>query len=276
MLVNQINALKEKITSGNFMVSQDFQLWGGSDVVITDKMTTDFKDWQNDSHIVVGSGNIQMSNRKVVCTKYAKELSKIFDELKIIFYDFIDFSNKYDFYSSLAEAAMKALQNGDGINVLIDTIKQAETIAKDIDSKFTYNFAFGSNMDEGQLLSRCSQASLLGKAVLNDYKFIINERGVASIIEETGSYVEGVIWLLTKSDEVNLDRHEGIGKGYYYKKNIIVITELEPKREIETRVYLATNQTIGKPREGYLEKILNAAAKFKFNLDYVEKIKGFK
>lgn len=33
MLTNQINAMKEKITSGSFIASLDFQLWGEADVV---------------------------------------------------------------------------------------------------------------------------------------------------------------------------------------------------------------------------------------------------
>jgi len=39
-------------------------------------------------------------------------------------------------------------------------------------------FAYGSNMDKDQMANRCPESNFAGTALLKDYRFIINRRGI--------------------------------------------------------------------------------------------------
>lgn len=78
-------------------------------------------------------------------------------------------------------------------------------------------FAFGSNMHLTQMAKRCPQSRYTGTAKLHNYQFQINQRGFANVIPSNGSYVEGLVYLLSPDDEASLDRSEGVAKACYQK-----------------------------------------------------------
>ena len=45
-------------------------------------------------------------------------------------------------------------------------------------------FAYGSNMWQAQMRTRCPQSLLLGPATLHGYRWIINTRGYANIVAD--------------------------------------------------------------------------------------------
>lgn len=129
-------------------------------------------------------------------------------------------------------------------------------------------FAYGSNMSTAQMRERCPDAVKICVATLPEYAFLINERGVAGVVEKQDALVIGVLWKISAKDKVTLDEWEGANRigGAYYRKNILVITDI---RSVDALVYLARNTTLGRPKEGYLEKIVSAARDHGIDHDYV-------
>lgn len=91
----------------------------------------------------------------------------------------------------------------------------------------TVYFGYGSNLWLQQMALRCPNSTYLGIARLNDYRWIISERGYANVvrsptevagqIEEQHDYkneVWGLVYSLTQSDEDRLDVNEGVPKSY--------------------------------------------------------------
>ena len=134
-------------------------------------------------------------------------------------------------------------------------------------------FAYGSNMSEQQMRERCPQATLEGKAWLSDYSFRINKRGVATIIPSPGATVFGLLWLITSPCEDSLDRHEGVKNNHYTKASVQVICK--DGSQHQALVYVATIDSVGAPRSGYLEKIIPAAEEYKFPDDYLDELRSW-
>ena len=80
-------------------------------------------------------------------------------------------------------------------------------------------FAYGSNMALTQMASRCPSSTFEGKGRLLGYRWQINERGVGNIIESHGDYVEGIVYEIDRDSRRQLDRNEGVGRGYYKAEN---------------------------------------------------------
>lgn len=80
-------------------------------------------------------------------------------------------------------------------------------------------FAFGSNLLIEQMAERCPTSLLEGTAILKDYRWIINTRGVANIVYTPGRghWVEGFVFLVNAKDERTLDRKEGVRINLYQK-----------------------------------------------------------
>jgi hypothetical protein len=136
-----------------------------------------------------------------------------------------------------------------------EIIKRAKSIYWDHSTTKVY-FAYGSNMNVPQMAKRCPNAQVIAPASIGDHEFIINERGVASIRQKSGSIVSGLLWELTYKCEQSLDRYEGVSSGHY-KKVFIEVGEFS-----EVLIYQASNQTEGViARDGYLEGIIAAAKK---------------
>jgi cation transport regulator ChaC len=98
-------------------------------------------------------------------------------------------------------------------------------------SNITVYFGYGSNLWRQQMEQRCPHSEYKGVARLNDYKWLINERGYANVVEisrqktetdESSSPVAkayedevwGLVYTLQPSDEARLDRNEGVPIAY--------------------------------------------------------------
>ena len=68
-------------------------------------------------------------------------------------------------------------------------------------------------MNENQMAFRCPDAEVVGTVRLEGYRLTFagngGGRGVATILPEKGSYVDGVLWRISARDEQYLDRYEG-------------------------------------------------------------------
>ncbi|KAF2650390.1 hypothetical protein K491DRAFT_133745 [Lophiostoma macrostomum CBS 122681] len=105
------------------------------------------------------------------------------------------------------------------------------------DTKQTIYFGYGSNLWLEQMRTRCPTSNYLGVARLDGYRWIINERGYANVVEtnfssgqndpatDTNSEVReesekyanvvfGLVYSLEDEDEKRLDGNEGVPVAY--------------------------------------------------------------
>jgi hypothetical protein len=118
-------------------------------------------------------------------------------------------------------------------------------------------FTFGSNMDPEQFRQRCPKSEVVGIAVLHDYQWYITRRGVASVRRDRGNCVFGLLLRLTAVDETRLDVCEGVHAGLY-ERRILAVDVVAGGFE-KALVYIAEDGGVGKPRTGYLERVLAGA-----------------
>jgi gamma-glutamylcyclotransferase (GGCT)/AIG2-like uncharacterized protein YtfP len=136
-------------------------------------------------------------------------------------------------------------------------------------------FAYGSNMDKEQMASRCPGSQLVGRARLLAHSFLINERGVASVIPGQECVTHGLLWTITPADEKALDRYEGVAGGHYLKK-VVAVHPDDSGEAVQALVYTASNNRPGAPLPGYLEKIIHAACERGFPREYVAELESWK
>lgn len=110
-LKDKLKKLERQIlTEDVSQIARTTKEWGGADVIIRSEMDERLKTWLGDDRLIINLQNIE-PRRRVVITKYSKELSWLFYELRDIFSDKLDYISKYDFYGSLAQAAIDYLNN---------------------------------------------------------------------------------------------------------------------------------------------------------------------
>jgi hypothetical protein len=90
-------------------------------------------------------------------------------------------------------------------------------------------FAYGSNLSLKQMAARCPESYYIGRAVLPDYRWQINQRGFANVIACPGFAVHGLVYELNDDDEARLDRSEGTASGAYAKALLGVVLHPAPR-----------------------------------------------
>jgi len=126
-------------------------------------------------------------------------------------------------------------------------------------------------MNHQQMIDRCPDVKFKNIGFVVGFKFLINQRGVATIVPKEDSLVYGVIWELSFLDIDYLDHYEGVSNGFYEKK--IGAQIITPEGNLSAFMYIATQSDSGSPRSGYLEKIINAAIKNNINKEYITELK---
>lgn len=117
-------------------------------------------------------------------------------------------------------------------------------------------FAYGSNMNLEQMAYRCPSAEVVENVHVEGYRLAFCGRpsgnGVATILPEEGSHVDGVLWKITKECEQSLDYYE------VYSKEIINVKNSDGK-ERDVTVYTINEPYKSQPSVPspvYLEGIL--------------------
>ena len=101
-------------------------------------------------------------------------------------------------------------------------------------------FAYGSNLNHFQMKSRCKGSKYLKNYYLRDYELCFcwngtdRSDGVANIVKNSGSYVPGAIWEISKGDKHELDKY------YSFKKK----TPTERLEDIEILRFFDLNKKI--------------------------------
>ncbi|KAI0506347.1 hypothetical protein F5B22DRAFT_623896 [Xylaria bambusicola] len=112
-------------------------------------------------------------------------------------------------------------------------------------------FAYGSNLWLEQMATRCPHSYYVGRAVLPDYRWLINERGFANIVPASGYTVHGLVYELGVGDEPRLDRSEGVSKGVYSKDYLPLLLHQAP------RALQISTQSLAE--DGSLERAIGAS-----------------
>lgn len=128
-------------------------------------------------------------------------------------------------------------------------------------------FAYGSNLWSEQMQLRCPEHRLIGSGRLDGYRWIINDRGYASIILSPKDYVLGLVYDISRLDELALDNYEGVYKGNYYKKQIDVsISTIQ----VSCMTYIDPVTKEGKPYHEYIRRINYGIIDAGLSEEYVE------
>ena len=134
-------------------------------------------------------------------------------------------------------------------------------------------FAYGSNMDEVQMRYRCPGARAIGTAHLPGYRFLINQRGVASVLAAASHDVYGVLWHINAAHERALDDYEALDEGWYDKT--VVTVYVGGKQTQSALIYIACNHVEGRPEREYMQTIVTAAEHFQLPASYVDELRSW-
>lgn len=154
----------------------------------------------------------------------------------------------------------------------------------------TIYFGYGSNLWRHQMTQRCPSSEYLGIARLNDYRWIINERGYANVVqiddkndehsaairEEAptsqnpyANQVWGLVYTLQPRDESRLDRNEGVPVAYTKEvmecdfwaveensSSSLPANTSEPPEKVRMLVYINREQkTPSEPKREYVYRM---------------------
>ena len=89
----------------------------------------------------------------------------------------------------------------------------------------TLYFAYGSNINLGQMDYRCPDASVVGPVVLEGWELLFRRGGFATIAPKEGETVQGLLWSITPECERSLDRYEGYPR--FYDKKMVTVRDGE-------------------------------------------------
>lgn len=134
-MTEKFEKLKTDIYNQNISkLSNDTILWAGADVIITDKISDEHIKWLSDQPMVIGLQSTTPM-RRIIESKYAKELSWLFSQLKDCCMTEIDFASKYDFYGILAQTVINHQKKMDDkvvlTDLLVEVVNKAEEFCHD-------------------------------------------------------------------------------------------------------------------------------------------------
>ena len=99
----------------------------------------------------------------------------------------------------------------------------------------TLYFAYGSNINLGQMEYRCPDASVVGPVVLEGWELLFRRGGFATIAPKEGETVQGLLWSITPECERSLDRYEGYPR--FYDKKMVTVRDSEG-RSLSVMAYI--------------------------------------
>lgn len=122
-----------------------------------------------------------------------------------------------------------------------------------------YYIAYGSNLNDGQMLWRCPTAKALGTGELKGWELLFKGSRTGSYLtieEAKGGTVPVLIWEVQPEDEKSLDRYEGFPR-FYYKKDLKVRYRGMKTGKMRTVIAFAyimhEDRPFGLPTRTYLE-----------------------
>ncbi len=134
-----------------------------------------------------------------------------------------------------------------------------------------YYFAYGSNMNWGQMQRRCPSAEFVCVGRLPDYCLAIARHsqlrkcGTANIFVKPGTEVWGIVYRLSDQDFLNLDRFED----GYERRNVLVMANGLEQKLLEASAYIAKKEDAPLPNPEYKRLMLEGAKHWRLPQDYI-------
>jgi gamma-glutamylcyclotransferase (GGCT)/AIG2-like uncharacterized protein YtfP len=130
-------------------------------------------------------------------------------------------------------------------------------------------FAYGSNMSRASMQRRCRNASAIGPARLEGWRFLVTLDGFASVAPAPGAIVHGVLWRVSARDLAALNAYESLDSGLYVRRTLPVRLG---ERAVQALVYVGRERRPGKPRPGYQRVVVAAAREWELPERYVQSL----
>ena len=116
-------------------------------------------------------------------------------------------------------------------------------------------FAYGSNLNLGQMIVRCPMAQVMSRAALDGYELAFR-RGVLTILPKEGGRVEGLLWKINARDERALDRYEGYP--HLYTKELLTVQTDSGRQNVVAYIMTAPCcKQVQPPSAAYLKTVLD-------------------
>ena len=128
-------------------------------------------------------------------------------------------------------------------------------------------FAYGSNLNLGQMAVRCPQAQLIERAVLEGYELAFR-CGVLTVLPKEDGRVDGLLWKVNAWDERALDRYEGYPH-LYTKELLPVQTDSGPQTVVAYVMTAPYCEKAQPPTSTYLQTVLTGYRLAGFDPDAV-------
>jgi hypothetical protein len=132
------------------------------------------------------------------------------------------------------------------------------------------HFAYGSNMDRAVMRRHAPSAAPIGVASLANHRFVITADGYASVEPARAGRVYGVLWQLKPRDRIKLDLWESTASGQY-RAAVLQVHFRGGRRP--ALVYVARPRGTGRPKAGYMELVIAAAAAWHLPAGYVASLR---
>ena len=134
-----------------------------------------------------------------------------------------------------------------------------------------YYIAYGSNLYTELMCQRCPDAELVGTAVLEDYRLLYKGKWSESwltIDPYEGGRVPVAVWLVSRRDEMMMDRYEGYPVLYYKKDILLARVECEgcDLENVNAFVYIIqSDNEPAIPSMDYVEECVEGYRRFHFD-----------
>lgn len=131
-------------------------------------------------------------------------------------------------------------------------------------------FAFGSNLNHDQMLSRCPSAKFINQARLEGWELEFSGwsngwgGSVANVVPAKDEYVPGVVWQMSHKDRDLLDRCEG--HPWAYRRQTVWVTTTTGAMQVETYI-MDFSYSCGSPSAAYVAIIAEGYDRYYLNED---------
>lgn len=139
-----------------------------------------------------------------------------------------------------------------------------------------YYIAYGSNLNIPQMRLRCPDATIVGTAVIKDYRLMFkgSKTGSYLTIEKEEGYVVPVgVWAVSEEDEAHLDIYEGYPNFYYKTEMTLDIKGCKTGKIYHRKCFvyiMHEERLLGRPTERYCRVCIDGYESFGFDIDYLE------
>ena len=147
----------------------------------------------------------------------------------------------------------------------------------------SFIFAYGSNMDWGQMRERCPSAQYVCAAKLINHHLAFTRKsknrgcGVSDVLPAEGQDVWGVVYQILDAEMPDLDKKEGINSKSYVRRAGTVDRDGEESKPMAVEIYFAVPEDNPPlPNQEYKNLIVSGAKRWNLPTDYITELENIK